>query len=71
MIAKKIIVNQNLQTKLQQAKIERIGDECGIEVVFIESRLRSDRQWVNEFEIRGEAGKVDGFLRRIKELEVI
>ncbi len=71
MIAKKIIVNQNLQTSLQQAKIERIADECAIEAIFIESRLCRDRHWVNEFEIRGEAGKVDGFLLRIKDLEVV
>lgn len=70
MIAKKIIINQNLVTALPQVKVERIADECGIEAVFIESRLRSDRRWDNEFEIRGEAGKVDGFLLRIKDLEV-
>ncbi len=70
MMARKIIVNQTLVTTLLQTKVERIADECGVSAVFIECRLRKDRRWLNEFEIRGEAGKVDGFFVRIKDLEV-
>lgn len=70
MIAKKIIINQALVTTLAQRKVERIADECGVAAVFVESRLRQDRQWLNEFEVHGEAGKVDGLFLRVKELEV-
>lgn len=68
MVQKSVRVNQALTTILSTEKVEKVADECNIKAVFLESRF-SKKGWVNDFEVEGDAGKVDGFMIRIHELE--
>lgn len=66
---KDIIITEALITLVIPEKVLRIADECLVESRLIESRRKSS-QWNHEFEIRGEVGKVEKFLKRIRSFEL-
>lgn len=70
MAKSKVTVSAALTTAVVVEKVERIAAECGVKLTLVETRLRKDRRWVNDFEVEGAPGKVDRFLGRIQDVEV-
>ena len=58
-----------LATLLVVEKVQRIAAECGVTLTLVDTRFRPDHQWVNDFEVEGAPGKIDAFLKRIKDVE--
>lgn len=65
---KDIITTETLITLINPKKVFRLADENLVEIRLIENRQEAS-VWIHEFEIRGEVGKVEKFLRRIRSFE--
>jgi hypothetical protein len=68
MMRKDIIFVETVVTSLDPERTIRLADECLIEIRLIESRKES-AMWMYEYEIKGEAGKVEKFSARLKSIE--
>jgi len=67
---KSVTISRAIATSLEAAKVERIADECGVKCTLVDTSLQGKGKWINDFEIEGLSGKVEGCVRRIKDLEV-
>ncbi|HWR40222.1 MAG TPA: hypothetical protein VN611_12055 [Patescibacteria group bacterium] len=67
---KYVSVTAAISTPLLPEKAARLADECGVQLVLVETRLVERRCWFHDFEVEGHAGKVDAFLAKVKDLEV-
>ncbi len=54
---------------LDPERVMRLADECLVELRVIESR-KEPSGWIHEYEVKGEAGKVEKFLIRLKSTEI-
>lgn len=70
MSANKINVSAARSTRLSVEKVDRIAAACGVRVLLVDTRMLPGRNWMNDFEIEGEPGKVEAFLRKIKDVEL-
>lgn len=61
-------VTESLITPLEPRRVDILGDECLVEVRFVESRSEI-AGWLYEYEVTGEVGKVEKFLIRVKDVE--
>ena len=68
---KSVTVTAALSTPLSPEKTERLADECGVRLNLVETRMGSGRRWFHDFEVEGHAGKVDSFLLKVRDLEVL
>jgi hypothetical protein len=68
-MAKALIFTETLVTSLEPERTLRLADECLIDIRVVEERNIS-QTWIYEYEVKGEAGKVAKFLKRIKDVEV-
>lgn len=66
----KLVITVAMSTTLTIEKTERIAGECGVKIILLDTRLRKDREWVNDFDVEGSPGKVDSFLERVKDVEI-
>ncbi|MDR3563084.1 MAG: hypothetical protein P4N59_16860 [Negativicutes bacterium] len=64
----KLTVTRALATSLTVAKVAKVGEEAGVEVTHVETRLAAKGKWLNDFEVTGPPGKVDSFFARIEDL---
>lgn len=64
----KLSVNKTLSTSLPVEKVEKLADEAGVSMNHLETRFAGKGKWVNDFEIIGAPGKVDGFFERVNEI---
>lgn len=64
----KLSVNKTLSTSLPVEKVEKLADEAGVSMNHLETRFVGKGKWVNDFEITGAPGKVDGFFERVNEI---
>ena len=58
-----------LSTLLVVRKVQRAADESGVILTLVDTHFRPDHKWVNDFEIEGSPGKIDAFLKKIKDIE--
>ncbi|MGL5514538.1 MAG: hypothetical protein ACRDBM_15070 [Sporomusa sp.] len=65
---KLIRTNEPVITPLEPRRVNVLGDECLVDIRFIESRNQSD-DWFYEYEVTGEIGKVARFIERLREVE--
>ncbi len=70
MLKKTIQASAALSTTVSAEKVERIADECGVQITLVDTRMRSDRKWINDFEVEGPTGKVDAFIARVRDVEI-
>lgn len=61
-------VTESFITPIEQRRVNILGGECLVEIRFVEDRSEA-HGWLYEYEVRGEVGKVEKFLGRIKEIE--
>ncbi|WP_371368374.1 hypothetical protein SRRS_19760 [Sporomusa rhizae] len=59
---------ESIVTPLEPRRVEILGDECLIQVRFVESHSHA-AGWSYEYELVGEIGKVEKFLVRLKDIE--
>jgi hypothetical protein len=63
-----LILTEPLVTSVEPEKTMRLADECLVEIRAVEER-RVANAWIYEYEVKGEAGKVAKFFKRIKDIE--
>jgi hypothetical protein len=56
-------------TSLEPERIFKVADQCLLEIRFIECRKEASN-WINEYEVKGEFGKIEKFLIRIRSMEI-
>lgn len=56
-------------TPVNPERTFRIADECLIEIRLIENR-REASQWIYEYEVNGEVGKIKKFITRLRNIEI-
>ncbi|HWR43415.1 hypothetical protein [Sporomusa sp.] len=61
-------VNETVITPLEPRRADILGDECLVDVRFVESRSEISG-WLYEYEVVGEVGKVERFLNRLRDIE--
>jgi hypothetical protein len=64
-----IIFSEPLFTTVNPERTIRLADECLVEIRVVESRKEA-AAWIYEYEVSGEAGKIEKFLKRIKSIEI-
>lgn len=67
-LRKLIRTNEAVITPLEPRRANVLGDECLVDIRFIESRSEPGH-WLYEYEVTGEIGKVARFLERLHEIE--
>ena len=65
---KVIVFTETIITPLDPERTVRLAEECLLEIRLVESRKESS-VWLNEYEVKGDAGRIDKFLGRIKKIE--
>ena len=65
-----IKTTESIITPMEPRRAAILGDECLVEVRFVESRSQV-AGWLYEYEVTGEIGKVEKFLVRLKDIERI
>jgi hypothetical protein len=70
MMSKDIIFSETFFTALIPKRVFRIADECLVEIRLIENRKESSA-WIYEYEVSGEAGKIEKFLVRIRSIGIV
>lgn len=68
-MGKNIVLSEPLITSIEYEKVLRLAAECLVEVRLIESRQEA-LTWSHEYEVRGEAGKMEKFFKRIRRFEL-
>ncbi|MDU2064977.1 MAG: hypothetical protein E6713_09040 [Sporomusaceae bacterium] len=58
-----------LKTFLAEEKVLRLAEAGGVQATLVETRFEKGGQWINDFEIEGSTGKIEAFLRRVKDIE--
>jgi hypothetical protein len=69
MMNKVLIFSETVFTSVAPERIFQIADECLLEIRVIEYRKESSA-WIYEYEIKGEFGKIEKFLARIRSIEI-
>lgn len=59
---------ESIITPLEPRRAAILGDECLVDVRFVESRSETVG-WFYEYEVTGEIGKVEKFFARLKDIE--
>ena len=65
-----VVFTQTVVTSVEPERAIRVADECLVEIRVVENR-KEVSGWVHECEISGEAGKVEKFVKRLKNLELL
>ncbi|HWR05429.1 hypothetical protein [Sporomusa sp.] len=61
-------VNETVITPLEPRRVDILGNECLLDVRFVESHSETGN-WLYEYEVIGEVGKVERFLNRLRDIE--
>lgn len=61
-------VTESVMTPLEPRRAGILGEECLIDLRFVESRSES-HGWLYEYEVTGEVGRVEKFFIRLKDIE--
>ncbi|MDR3564026.1 MAG: hypothetical protein P4N41_24685 [Negativicutes bacterium] len=64
----KLIVTRSLSTAMTKEKVSQVADEAGVNLVHVETKMAGKGKWLNDFEVSGPPGRVDGFFSRIEDL---
>ena len=64
----KLSVSKTLSTSLPVEKVDKLADEADVTLNHLETRYAGKGKWINDFEIMGAPGKVDGFFERVDEI---
>lgn len=63
-----IVFTETVLTTVEPKRTFKAAEECLIEIRVVENRKEAST-WVYEYEVKGEIGKIDKLLKRIKSLE--
>jgi hypothetical protein len=66
---KVLVFTETVFTPLAPERIFKIADECLLDIRVIEYRKES-AAWIYEYEVKGEYGKIEKLLKRIKSIEI-
>ena len=67
MMEKQLNFSKAVTTTVEPQRAIRNAEECLLEIRLVES-FKTDATWLYEYEIKGEFGKIDKFLERLKKL---
>lgn len=70
MMNKNIAFSETFYTSLVPERVFKVADECLVEIRVIENRKESSA-WIYEYEVSGEFGKIEKFLVRIRNIEIL
>jgi hypothetical protein len=70
MMEKQLVFTKSVTTSVEPKRAIRNADECLIEVRLVES-FKNGSSWLYEYEVKGEFGKIDKFLERLKRVGTI
>jgi len=68
MMRRVIAFTETVLTKVEPKRTFKTAEECLIGIRVVENRKEAST-WVYEYEVNGEIGKIDKFIKRIKSLE--
>lgn len=60
---------ETIITTVESKRVFRLADECLLEIRLVESKKQSS-DWLYEYEVKGEAGRIAKLMTRLKRLEV-
>lgn len=74
-MGKVFIATETLITTLEPERAIKVADECLVEIRVVESRKEPQPRgrsaaWSYEYELKGEIGKVEKLISRIKKIEI-
>ncbi|MGE5580914.1 MAG: hypothetical protein ACM3X9_00055, partial [Bacillota bacterium] len=70
MMNKKVVFSETIFTTAVPERIFAIADECLLEIRLVETRKES-AGWVYEYEVKGDSGRIEKFLVRLKKLGIV
>lgn len=65
-----IVFTETVVTSVEPKRTLKTAEECLVEIRVVENRKEASG-WMYEYEVSGEIGKIQKFLRRIKSLEIM
>ncbi|HYH04872.1 MAG TPA: hypothetical protein VEC37_17405 [Bacillota bacterium] len=66
---RKFDYSETIFSTVEQKRVFRLADECLLEIRLVESR-KEGAVWRHEYEVKGEFGRIQKLLGRIKHIEV-
>ncbi|HML87997.1 MAG TPA: hypothetical protein PKA28_06060 [Methylomusa anaerophila] len=66
---KPVIVPEPVITSVKPERVAHLASECLVELRLVESR-KEGAFWLHEYEVKGEPGKVEKFLARLRDIEM-
>jgi hypothetical protein len=67
---KVLVFTETIFTTLEPERIFKVADECLLEIREVESRKEASA-WIYEYEVKGEYGRIQKFLVRIRKIEIV
>jgi hypothetical protein len=66
---KEVVFTETIFSTVAPERIYKIADECLLAIRLVETR-RECSSWIYEYEVKGESGKIQKFLIRIRSIEI-
>ena len=67
---KQLVFTKSVATSVDPKRAIRNADECLLEIRLVESS-KNGSSWLYEYEVKGEFGKIEKFLERLKRIGTI
>lgn len=65
-----MVFTETVITSVDPQRAFKAADECLTEIRLVESK-REALMWIYEYEVKGEIGKIEKFIERIKSLRIV
>lgn len=67
-MAKDVVCNETIFSTVEPKRVLRFADECLLDIRLVESR-KEGAVWRYEYDVKGQSGRIEKFLKRIKKFE--
>jgi hypothetical protein len=67
---KRLTFTKAVMTSVEPKRAIRNADECLVEIRLVES-FKNGMNWLYEYEVRSESGKIDKFIERLKRIGLV
>jgi hypothetical protein len=68
-MGKDLVFTETVITSVEPKRVMRFADECLLEIRLVDIK-KNAAAWLYEYEVKGQSGRIEKFLIRIKNIEI-